>query len=144
MNTTKELTAKVFKAMVRLIEKKGDKKKMVSVFDIHDFLKEYNIVTTKIAIEETLDLLIQQKLIRYYRNEKRYIYFGITEIGWAKYCQYIVRTAQPQQEVATTVSSDAKEQTIEEFIASQQDPEKRRLLQSILDAYDEAHDIKIV
>lgn len=92
---SKEFQIKIFHAMTELINKKGAKNKMVSVFDIADYFKSEGNMS-KILIEACLDVLIQHKYVRYYRNEKSYIYFGITQLGWTR---WEMRVGQEQQQL---------------------------------------------
>lgn len=82
---SKQYQIKVFGKMVELILAKGAKNKMISVFDIADGFKADTEVQSKVLIEATLDVLIGWKYVRYYRNEKGYIYYGITKLAWERW-----------------------------------------------------------
>lgn len=82
---SKENQTLVFEALVRITERKESRKKMASVFAIRDELRDAGIDAPMILVEGCIDVLIQHKLIRYYRNDKGYIYFGVTEFGWERW-----------------------------------------------------------
>lgn len=92
---SKEFQIKVFEIMTWLISAKGSRKKMVSVFDINDGFKAKGYAMSKVLIEACLDVLINHKYVRYYRNEKGYIYYGITELGWTRWQMYVGSTGMP-------------------------------------------------
>ena len=87
-NVTREQVEKVFTAMVELIEAKGAKNKMVSTFDIAEHITGRKDARTRAYVEACLDQLIRSKHVRYFVNERRYIYFGITALGWSAWSQY--------------------------------------------------------
>ena len=82
---SKENQTQVFEAIVTIAERKSSRKKMCSIFEIADEFREMKIDAPKILIEACIDVLIQHKLVRYFRNDKGYIYFGITEFGWERW-----------------------------------------------------------
>lgn len=82
---SKEEQMNVFNALQRIAERKGSRKKMASIFEIADELKLMEIEAPKILIEACLDLLIQHKLVRYFKSTKGYYYFGVTEFGWQRW-----------------------------------------------------------
>lgn len=75
----------VFHAMTILIEEKGARNKMTSVYDITKFIRDEGIETSKIVVEACLDVLIQHKYVRYYVNDRRYTYYGVTALGWTRW-----------------------------------------------------------
>ena len=85
---TKEQVEKVFSAMTVLIEAKGAKNKMVSTFDIAEHLTGHKDARTRAYVEACFDQLIRSKHVRYFINERRYIYFGITALGWQAWSEY--------------------------------------------------------
>ena len=98
MGITNEMQIATFEVIVRIINSKGGENKMCSIFDIHNVFKADGVETSKIMIEAVLDVLIQRKYIRYFRNDRGYIYFGITGLGWARWAQKIIKDT----EVAST------------------------------------------
>lgn len=98
---TKEQQTMVFHAMTILIEEKGARNKMTSIYNITQLIRDEGIETSKILVEACLDILIQQKLVRYYVNEKRYIYYGITEFGWNR---WDAKVQQDEQEVNEVIA----------------------------------------
>ena len=92
-----EQIKQVFDVMVSRITKKGARNKMVSSFDISDTLKENGTPTSRIFIEAILDVLIKKKYVRYYRNEKNRIYYGITKYAWSEYDKVEVNIVHDRQ-----------------------------------------------
>ena len=93
---TKEEQTMVFHAMTVLIEEKGARNKMTSVYNITQLIREEGIETSKLIVEACLDVLIQHKYVRYYVNERRYTYYGVTALGWTRW------DAKVASEVAST------------------------------------------
>lgn len=86
VNVTNNMIKSVMVAMVEIIESKGARNKMCMVYDIDEHFRKYqNIHTTNLIISAILDVLIAQKMVRFFRNDKDYYYFGITEFGWYKW-----------------------------------------------------------
>ena len=123
---SKEFQIKVFQAMVALITKKGAKNKMVSVYDIADYFKSEGNVS-KVLIEACLDVLIQHKYVRYYRNEKNYIYFGITQLGWTRW-EMRMGTAEVQQQLTVDEASlhQVEQHVATESVTIVETPAKRK------------------
>ena len=82
---SKENQIQVFETIATITQRKGSRKKMCSIFEISDEFKSNKIDAPKVFIEGCIDLLIQHKLVRYFRNDKGYIYFGITQFGWERW-----------------------------------------------------------
>jgi predicted transcriptional regulator len=101
--TMKELMLKVFEIMVKRVTAKGGAKKMTSTFDIHDDLKAQGYDVNRRMIEAVLDKFIEQRYVRYYKNEKDYIYYGITQLGWERYNA----SKQPHQESISDLIDDS-------------------------------------
>lgn len=81
-----EMKHLVLSALVHLIEAKGDRKKMISAYDVSQFLIEQGHTDyRKLIVEVTLSALVDDKAVRYFRNERKYKYFGITDSMWKKW-----------------------------------------------------------
>lgn len=101
---TQDMQTLIFKTMIPLIQKKGANNKMISVLDIHDALKADNPELSKPLIEAILDVLIQHRYVRYYRDTRKYTYYGITQLGWAR---WTLKTAKALAQQAQTHSETA-------------------------------------
>jgi len=103
---TKEAELIIFNQIVSITEAKGGQKKMTSIFSIRDNLqKEEHILTTRIFIESVLDILIRRRYVRYFRNDKGYMYYGATPDGWNRWFAHQAQEAL-QEEIATTENPD--------------------------------------
>jgi hypothetical protein len=103
---------------------------MVSTFDILDVFKPINDTLTHADIRAILNMYIRLKYVRYYRNERGYIYFGITELGYAKYGLHIARQAKQMLSEVAVDSVKPDELTLSEGVITQSDviapPAKRK------------------
>jgi len=76
----------VLKAMIAIIEGKGERTKMTRVYDIRDYLKQVrNLEVSNEGISATLDSLINNKYVRFFKNDENYYFFGISAFGWHKW-----------------------------------------------------------
>lgn len=80
---TVELQKKVFGQMMVAIVEKGARNKMVSTYDLCDALGwDKKDRASHLELEAVLDTLIKSKHVRYYRNDSRKMYYGITQMAW--------------------------------------------------------------
>ena len=86
----KEQQIMVFESLVNNCKEKGANNKMLSIYSIN---KSLNNKLPNSVIEAVLDTYIKLKYVRYYRNEKSIMYFGITSLGWLKWNEHL--TKQP-------------------------------------------------
>ena len=110
VQTNKEQQMQVFESLVNHCEEKGANNKMLSIYSIN---KSLNNKLPNSVIEAVLDTYIKLKYVRYYRNEKSIMYFGITSLGWLKWNEHLNTkiTTQP------ATQSDAHHATNIEVVA---------------------------
>lgn len=86
---TKENKQVIFEAMKALIEKKGGRNKMTSIYHIEKFLREQGVDGyPQMLIRIIIDEMISTRIIRYKTFEedgKRYTYYGIPKAVWSAY-----------------------------------------------------------
>jgi hypothetical protein len=65
--------------------KQAEGKKMVTSTEITQSLRDHQNLASKILVDACLDILIQQRKVWYFDNERRYRYYAITPFGWDRW-----------------------------------------------------------
>lgn len=85
---THEMEAVVTRAMVELLEEKNKRNGMVSINDIAEHLQEkgysdYRYAVVQLVLSE--GTLIPNGYVNYFKNERKFRYYGITKKCWEAY-----------------------------------------------------------